>query len=73
MIILLIVLFWLMCALGAAGMLFAHVQDSWPSLASSGRRADLGFALGVGLLGGPIALLVSIFATGFCEHGWRMR
>lgn len=61
---------WLACGVAAAGMTYAHGRAEYPHVTS--RRELLGVALGFGLLGGPVALVVSVFMTGFCEHGWKL-
>jgi predicted exporter len=64
---------WLACAVFAAGLFFADSQASFPQLAAKYRRKDLGWALGLSLLAGPVALVIAVFDTGFGEHGWRLR
>ena len=73
MTILLIVVAWVACAVGTAGFWFAYFQGEWPNSAKYNRREDLGDAMLVGLVFGPIGLIVSFFGTGFAEHGWRLR
>ena len=62
---------WLLCGFIASGLFYADIQRSYPSTAEKQRRADAGAALFTGLLG-PIALLISVFMTGFAEHGWAL-
>jgi hypothetical protein len=62
---------WIVCGVLSAGIDVAYFQQKFPSLASY--RKDLGFALLMGLIFGPIALMVSFFTSGFCEHGWYLR
>ncbi len=73
MMILLCILGWLACAIFTAGAFFADIQDSFPMIAKVCERQDLAFGLVLGLIGGPIGALVSIFLTGFFQHGWRLR
>ena len=67
------VLFWLFCGVIAAGIFFADVQGGFPSIAKEYYREDLGLSVGVGLIAGPFALVVALFMSGFCQHGWRLR
>jgi len=71
--ILLYIIFHLICAALFAGIFFAYFQAKFPSIAEEGRREDLGCAWGMGLLFGPVALIVGIFMSGFMEHGVRWR
>jgi len=73
MLALVIVLAWFACGTISAGFDFADNQGRWPSLAKEGRRKDLGDAFLMGLAGGPFALVVVFFSSGFGEHGWRLR
>lgn len=64
---------WIACGLLAAGFMNAHFRAEYPTLNSRReRRGDLGMSLGLGLTAGPIALLVSVFVTGFCMDGWSL-
>jgi hypothetical protein len=60
---------WLACGLAAAGMIYAHVQRRWPSVADEDRREDAEYAVAFGLFG-PIALVIIFLMTGFAKHGW---
>ena len=71
MIIALIVVGWLVCGVYAWGTEFAYFQGAYPTIAKENYREDLKFAVGLGLLGGPLAALVSLFMSGFNKHGWR--
>ncbi len=73
MIWVLVVVAWLACAISAAGFSLADSQRRFPKCARSDYRATLGIWLLMGLMGGPIFLFVSIFLSGFCEHGWTLR
>lgn len=74
--ILLVVIVWIVCAIVAAGGFFANLQgdirEIYPASAAKHRRENLGASLGLGLACGPLALVVSVFATGFYQHGWRL-
>lgn len=73
MIFVLGVLGWLACTIYFAGTAFAYFQGEYASIASFTRRQDMGFAWGIGLLGGPISAAVGFFFSGFNQHGWRLR
>ena len=68
-----LILCWLLCSIIAAGLLFAHAQTEWPSLAKQDYRSDLGWAILMSLYGGPMTLVVAFFMTGFARHGWKLR
>ncbi len=68
-----VVVLWVACGIGAAGLSFAYFQGKYPTIAATNRRADLGNALMMGLVFGPIALFAEFFLSGFGEHGWRLR
>lgn len=59
---------WLACAVGAAGFIYASLEHIY-----SEPREHLGFALCIGLLGGPISFVLGFMLTGFGHHGWRLR
>lgn len=59
---------WLVCGLVAAGFICAYAQEEF----KSNRRDDVAKSLMLGLIGGPIALILSLFMTGFWRHGWRL-
>lgn len=71
MMIILMIIGWIVCGIFAAGGLFATMQGDFSSDEST--REDLGVALLIGLAFGPVALVLSIFLSGFYEHGWRLR
>ena len=71
--IILYAIFHLICAALFAGIFFAYFQAKFPNIAEEDRREDLGQAWGMGLLFGPISLIVEIFMSGFVEHGVRWR
>lgn len=64
---------WMLCAVGAAGFTFAYFQGEYPSIAQHMRRTNLGMAVVIGVIGGPIALFVTFCFSGFGEHGWRLK
>ena len=66
-----LVLGWVACGVLAAG---GFVRDAQymvdrPEFCQKYYRQDLGIALFLGFTG-PLALVVSLFSTGFWEHGW---
>jgi hypothetical protein len=80
MLIALIVMLWFACGLGAAGIVCANFNTEderftlWSAQELSERkRANMSFSLGWGIFGGPIALLIAVFSTGFAQYGWRLR
>lgn len=64
---------WLICGFVATGIFVADMQESYPSLAAEKYRETLGSGVLFGLVGGPIALLISFCSSGFCQHGWYIR
>ena len=73
MTLVLIIIGWIICGVIGAGIWVAYFQREYPSLASGDYRADLIIALGVGLLGGPLDIVVGLLMSGFCKHGWTLR
>ena len=67
------IIFHIMCGVLQAGINFAYFQGKYPTLAEEGYRSDLGFAYGLGLLFGPLALLVSVFMSGFAQYGVKFK
>jgi hypothetical protein len=68
-----LILCWLLCSVLAAGILFAYEQKEWPARAKKEYRCDLGWAVLISLLGGPLILVIAFFMTGFAKHGWKLR
>ena len=60
---------WLVCATIAASIALGHVQNKYHRTAKEGYRSDLSFAWLFGLLGGPVALVISFLYSGFCQYG----
>lgn len=69
MMVALFVVAWLACAILSAGWWFAYDQKGFP-FSEMDRRTDAGFALLMGLVGGPVAVFVAFLMTGFAAHGW---
>jgi hypothetical protein len=63
---------YLLCAIAAYGICFAHFQGEFPLNAEARRRSDAGFAAIVAI-SGPLGLIVIFFMSGFAKHGWRVR
>jgi hypothetical protein len=61
------ILFWILCGIGAAGILVASFDKDNDSF-----RQELGSGLLMGVLFGPVALVVCFFWSGFCQYGWRL-
>lgn len=67
------VLAWAAPGLLSAGFTYAYFQGEFPKQAHASRRQDLGAALLMGILCGPMALIVAYCLSGFGKHGWRLR
>ena len=65
----LVIVGWVACGILAAGFLFPDFQVEY----SCSQREALGLSLLLGLIWGPVMLLIAFFATGFGRHGWRLR
>lgn len=68
--ILLIVIGWFVCAVLTAGVELADAQGKYPRFAEAHYRDDLGSSWFIGLFFGPLALILSVFMTGFYQHGF---
>lgn len=64
-------LIWIALGILGAGFEFAYLQDEWPSLAVKNWEEDLAHSIGLGLFGGPMALIVFLLITQ-AKHGWRL-
>lgn len=73
MILVTVISFWLVCAFITAGIFVASFQHEFPSIAKETYRQDLGMGVLYGLICGPVGLVVSIFTSGFCQHGWTLK
>jgi len=67
-------LVWLGCGLLAAGAFNAENRGEFHENYENSKWARRGCAhmIGIGLFGGPIALAMSPFVTGFYQHGWTL-
>jgi len=63
---------WVACALAAAGLFNAFLQEEFHDLGAKDQRQNFGIAILFGLMGGPISLFVAFFMTGFCQYGWTL-
>ena len=71
---------WLACGIVAGG--FLNAWDRGDDLAGGGSyalfqspgkaRAFQAFSIGMGLLFGPFALVITPFVTGFYQYGWSL-
>jgi hypothetical protein len=73
MIFLACIIGWLVCAAGAAGIVFAEMQARWPQFSERDYRSDLLQAWFLGLAGGPLSLIVVFFGSGRAKYGWRLK
>ena len=65
-------IFHLVCGFVSVGFFLAYAQGEFPTIAEEHYRDDLGMAILMSFLG-PISLLISIFGTGLCKYGWRLK
>lgn len=63
---------WLLCGLASAGLMFAEFQAAGGMVAKQTWRHDLGGALCLGLVSGPVGVIPFFLLTGFAKHGWRL-
>lgn len=68
-----ILAFWLICAYLAAAIFLAYVQNKFKELAHIDYRQDLSMSIAMGLLGGPVGLVIAFFITGFAEYGINLK
>lgn len=66
----LLILFWFICAAVSASMILGHAQKQFTIIAEKSYREDLAFSWFMGLLAGPITLVAVFFLTGFARHGF---
>ena len=77
------ILTWITCGLIAAGGLNASLGRNyclkpspttfcWSFCYSDDRRRDLGFSISMGLVGGPVSLVVATIVTGVFSSGWSL-
>jgi hypothetical protein len=59
---------WIVCGIVAAGWFYSNIRGEYGEIDS--KRVDAGSSLAICIVGGPISLFVSFFATGFGESGW---
>jgi hypothetical protein len=72
MIIVLCITGWLACAVVTAGAFVAYFQRAYPEQARKYYRTDFGAGILLGLMAGPLGVLLSCLLSGFCEHGWTL-
>ncbi len=65
--------FWLLCSFLSYGILFAYVQREFRVIAKETYREDMSIAMVLSLIAGPMALIMSLAATGFAKHGLKFR
>lgn len=67
---------YILCAFLSYGMLFAHAQGEFPSIAKQQYENDMGASILFGLVSGmlgPIGILISFLLTGFAKHGFKVK
>ena len=67
-----IILGWLVCGIGGAGIFIAYFQRKFPLIAMESYKQDLTGGIIWGLLG-PVGLVLGFFLSGFMKHGWGLR
>lgn len=60
------IILWITLGLIGSGFVFAHVQNEY----KDDFRQDLVITLLLGIVGGPVLMVVGFFLTGFGKHGW---
>lgn len=60
---------WLCCGLIGAGFDNAYFQRKWPEQCNG--RQDLGKSM-IGIIGGPVYLMMAYLHSGFGEYGWSL-
>lgn len=66
----LFVIFWLSCAVLHAGLCLGYLQKRFTLIAEGYYTEDLSLAWFLGLLAGPLALMISFFQMEFFRYGW---
>lgn len=74
MILTVVLLIWAAMGVFSYGAAWAYWdwkrKNEWPSLRLT-PRDDAGIVVLVSVTG-PVGLFVSLFATNFCQHGWKL-
>lgn len=69
----LLLLGWTACGIVAAGISAAYFQRKFlPELAEDFYAEDLGASLLIGILGGPVSVVVAFLLFGFGKYGWTL-
>jgi len=71
MTIIIFIAVWLACGVIAAGIWVAYFRGKFPKL-DDDYRESLAQALLWGFFGGPVALLLGFFLSGFLMYGWTL-
>src|SRR4051812_14675888 len=66
------VLSWVACSIGAAGYIYPSLQSGCFHSTDSDRLADRNFAVCMGLLGGPVACVLTLMVAEPGRHGWSL-
>ncbi len=64
---------WLACGVVTATGTFAYIQQEFALIAEESRREDLCTSWMIGLIAGPLALIVTFALTGAYKHGFKWR
>lgn len=60
------IILWIVSGLIGGGFVFAYTQSTY----KDDFDIDLGVSLLLGIVGGPVLMVVGFFWTGFGKHGW---
>ena len=63
---------WIVCSFFSYGMFFANFEGSAQQLSVNMYGVNMRMALFLGLLGGPISLVMAFFLTGFMHYGFKL-
>jgi hypothetical protein len=67
--LILVIILWILCGFGAAGIYYAYFQRRFPTLANEMRERDITRAYDW-ILYGPVGLVVSLCLSERLQYGW---